>query len=244
METGGAVLCRSLSLSVPAATAYALLGKPGAGKTTLVRCIAGKVRPSEGRVLVFGEDPRRAKKRIALVAGETERRWRFFRRSPRADDALATAVARPADLLLLDEPAFEDPARARQLLAEEIRKGRTVFLATSDAASAALLAHRVGILAGGRLVLDEDYMTLMQTFRRIRYSNEMTETRQEYGNELDAFDAVSVKVRGWGIEAIVSDFDEKKFERFRAMDGVSEPRAEPLSLPEIFEAVTARAPRG
>ncbi len=72
----------------------------------------------------------------------------------------------------------------------------------------------------------------------------MTETRQEYGNELDAFDAVSVKVRGWGIEAIVSDFDEEKFERFRATDGVREPRAEPLSLPEIFEAVTARAPRG
>ena len=72
----------------------------------------------------------------------------------------------------------------------------------------------------------------------------MTETRQEFGNELDAFDAVSVKVRGWGVEAIVSDFDEERFERFRAMDGVSEPRTEPLSLPEIFEAVSARVPHG
>ena len=41
-------------------------------------------------------------------------------------------------------------------------------------------------------------------FRRIRYANRMTETRTDFGNELDAFDAARVQVRGWGIDAVVS----------------------------------------
>ena len=65
----------------------------------------------------------------------------------------------------------------------------------------------------------------------------MTETRTEFGNELDAFEAVRVQVRGWGIDAIVSNFAEDAFARFRAMDGVDDASAEPLSLEEIFLAV-------
>jgi ABC-type multidrug transport system ATPase subunit len=194
-------------------------------------------------VLVFGDAPRRARKRIALVGGRAKPRW-SLRRPISAGGALAEAAASGADLLLLDDPSFEDPGGARRTLAEAVRQGRTVFYAASDPARVELLAHRVGILAGGRLVLDEELMKLEHAFRRIRYSNEMTETRSEYGNELDAFDAVAVRVRGWGVEAIVSDFDEEKFARFRAMDGVREARAEALSLSEIFEAVSARPARG
>jgi ABC-type multidrug transport system ATPase subunit len=228
---------------VPAATVYALLGKEGDGRSALIRCLLGEVRPSEGRVLIFGEEPRRARKRIALVAGKARRRRSIFLRPPGPDASLAAAVTGGADLLLLDDPAFEDPHRAREVLAEAVRRGRTVLFAASDPGGVELLAHRVGILAGGRLVLDEELMKLKHAFRRIRYFNEMTETRSEYGNELDAFDAVRVKVRGWGIEAIVSDFDEEKFARFRAMDGIREARAEALSLAEIFEAAGARGDR-
>jgi len=65
--------------------------------------------------------------------------------------------------------------------------------------------------------------TLKSRFRRIRYGNRITETRAVYGTELDAFEAVSVKVRGWGVEAIVSNFDDSAFERFRGTAWMPEP---------------------
>ncbi len=74
-------------------------------------------------------------------------------------------------------------------------------------------------------------------FRRIRYANRLTETRTAFGTELDAFEAVRVQVRGWGIDAIVSNFDEAAFARFRAIDGVDEASAEALPLEEIFVAL-------
>ena len=53
-----------------------------------------------------------------------------------------------------------------------------------------------------------------------------------------------VKVRGWGIDAIVSNFDEQAFERFRAIDGVDDASAEALPLEEIFLAVAGEGKGG
>lgn len=62
-----------VSLSVAAGTATAVLGRNGAGKSSLLRAVAGAVRPSGGRVLWQGEDisrvpaDRRARSGIVLV---------------------------------------------------------------------------------------------------------------------------------------------------------------------------------
>ena len=61
------------------------------------------------------------------------------------------------------------------------------------AADAEGLADRIG--RAGRLVLDEDAAALAGRFRKIRYRNEMTSTRTEYGTSLDPFEAVRVRVR-------------------------------------------------
>ena len=105
-------------------------------------------------------------------------------------------------------------------------------------------ADCVGFLSKGRLVLDEDVRTLIARFRRIHYVNEVTETRTEYGTELDRFDAVQVKVRGWGVDAVVSNFDEAEFERLRKTEGVGGARALPMTLDEIFRTVVGEPPRG
>ena len=42
------------SLEIPSGSIVGLLGPSGAGKTTLIRCIAGLLRPQEGRVTVAG----------------------------------------------------------------------------------------------------------------------------------------------------------------------------------------------
>jgi len=148
-----------------------------------------------------------------------------------------------------------DPRRERRRLKGRVRfdekegtlsvetDPRTVLLVTGDPRRAAG-ADRVGFLAGGRLVLEEAAPDLLARFRRIRYVNEMTETRTDYGNELDLFDAVRVKVRGWGVDAVVSNFNEAAFERFRATDGVRDATADAMTVEEIFDAVSGTHERG
>jgi ABC-2 type transport system ATP-binding protein len=147
-----------------------------------------------------------------------------------------------------------DPRRERSAVRRHVRRNEkegeirvdtepeTVLLLTDDPRRAAGAlgtgpSARVGFLVEGRLVVEDAVAALLTRFRRIRYVNEITEARSEYGNELDLFDAVRVKVRGWGVDAIVSNYDDAAFERFRATEGVREARADPLTLEEISAAV-------
>lgn len=45
-----------VTLSVGAAEAFGYLGPNGAGKTTTIRCLLGFIRPTAGRVRIFGKD--------------------------------------------------------------------------------------------------------------------------------------------------------------------------------------------
>lgn len=58
-----------VSLSVPAGSVYALLGRNGAGKSSLVRAILGLVPPTEGRAAMFGEDVWRHRQRLMERVG-------------------------------------------------------------------------------------------------------------------------------------------------------------------------------
>jgi ABC-2 type transport system ATP-binding protein len=55
---GRAWALRDCSLHLPAGRVAALVGPNGAGKTTLLHLAVGLLRPDEGRVRVFGRDPR------------------------------------------------------------------------------------------------------------------------------------------------------------------------------------------
>jgi ABC-2 type transport system ATP-binding protein len=60
-----------LDLSVPAGSCYGFFGRNGAGKTTTIKCLLNLIRPTSGRVGIFGLDParheREVKARIAYV---------------------------------------------------------------------------------------------------------------------------------------------------------------------------------
>jgi ABC-2 type transport system ATP-binding protein len=54
----------AITLSVAAGSAYALLGRNGSGKSSLVRCLLGQLRPERGRAELFGEDVWRHRARL------------------------------------------------------------------------------------------------------------------------------------------------------------------------------------
>ena len=53
---GGQPVVRGLSFDAPAAAWFGVLGVNGSGKTTLLRTLAGRLEPSQGAILIGGED--------------------------------------------------------------------------------------------------------------------------------------------------------------------------------------------
>ncbi|KAG1389587.1 hypothetical protein G6F59_015490 [Rhizopus arrhizus] len=53
---GGQQVLRNLSLHIPDGAFYTRLGPSGCGKTTLLRSIAGFLKPESGRILIDGQD--------------------------------------------------------------------------------------------------------------------------------------------------------------------------------------------
>jgi len=68
---GSFVAVDDISLHIPRGVLYGCLGPNGAGKTTTLRMIAGILRPSNGRVLLGGDDvqtdPIAAKRRLGFI---------------------------------------------------------------------------------------------------------------------------------------------------------------------------------
>jgi ABC-2 type transport system ATP-binding protein len=273
-----------ISFSVPRGSVYALLGRNGAGKSSLVRCLLGQQKPTAGSCTLFGGDSwktrGRAMAKVGVVpedpdappamtarqlsafcakvypswdAASLEARLARFgvpagtpygslSKGQRALVALGLALASSPELLLLDDPTLGLDAVARaaffdELVGELADRGTTVLLTSHDLAGVEKMADRVGILKGGKLVVDESLESLKARFRRLRYGNEGSEDPASYGQELSAFDAVKVKVRGWGIEAVVSNYGDESFARFCALEGVVDAEASALSLEETFVAV-------
>jgi ABC-type multidrug transport system ATPase subunit len=50
-------IVRHLDMSVPSGNIYGLLGSSGCGKTTLLRCVLGRLTLASGQVTVLGKPP-------------------------------------------------------------------------------------------------------------------------------------------------------------------------------------------
>jgi glycerol transport system ATP-binding protein len=191
-----------------------LLGATSAGKTTLMRLLAGLERPTTGRVLVDGKDvtgvpvqrrklamvyqqfinypslsvfeniasPLRlarqpdalVRQRVQMIA-ETLRLTPFLERRPaelsggqQQRTALARALAKDAELVLLDEPLANLDYKLREDLRNELRnlftRGRvTVVYATTEPQEALQLGDQTLVLDAGRLV---QHGNTLEIFRR------------------------------------------------------------------------------
>src|SRR5437667_5949814 len=65
-----------VTLAVPRGAVYALLGRNGAGKSSLVRCLLGQQKPAAGAIHLFGDDVWRRRaalmERVGVVSEEAD----------------------------------------------------------------------------------------------------------------------------------------------------------------------------
>ena len=82
-------------MRVPAGQRHAIIGPNGAGKTTLFGCLTGAVRPTGGRITLFGRDVTglAEHRRAAMGIGRTYQITNLFPASPcsRTSSSLSTA---------------------------------------------------------------------------------------------------------------------------------------------------------
>jgi ABC-type branched-subunit amino acid transport system ATPase component len=76
----GVTAVADVSLHIPAGARFGIIGPNGAGKTTLFNLLSGELRPSSGRVALFGQDitALRPYRRAALGLGRTFQITRVF----------------------------------------------------------------------------------------------------------------------------------------------------------------------
>jgi ABC-2 type transport system ATP-binding protein len=272
---GDRVALDSVSLAVAEGTVYALLGRNGAGKSSLVRCLLGEQKPAAGRASLLGRDvwreraailsevgvvpeepdmpPAMSSRQISRFCSRLYPRWdgagiearlkRFgvpadtpfgrLSKGQKAQVSMALALAASPRLLVLDDPTLGLDAVARKAVFEELigdlaDRGTTVFITSHDLAGVERIADRVAVLRQGKLVLDEEMEALKHRFRRLSFPVAEREPR------LEALAPVAVAARGWGIEAVVSNYDEDRLEG----PGSGGPEVSALTLEEIFIALT------
>ncbi|MFQ5774757.1 MAG: ABC transporter ATP-binding protein [Kiloniellaceae bacterium] len=200
---GGETHIDDITLELQPGSVNLLLGPTLAGKTSLLRLMAGLDRPTSGRILVDGRDVTGLsvrKRNVAMVyqqfinypmftvfdnvaaplrrAGaskeEIERKVRAGAQSLHIEDlldrlpaqlsggqqqrtALARALAREADLLLLDEPLVNLDYKLREGLREDLReifktRRSIVVYATTEPLEALMMGGNTVVLDQGRML--------------------------------------------------------------------------------------------
>lgn len=159
-----------VSLDLRRGEVFGVLGAKRAGKSTLLKVLAGRVRVTEGKVKVFGRSPRRgsARARVGYVPGKVDldRGAGFFSRlfarkraaeaAVRGGAGLTQAIIGGRDLIVLDEPFAEtgpaEKAELKALIRELAGRGKTVVLTSDTLEDAKDVCERLGILHEGRIL--------------------------------------------------------------------------------------------
>ena len=187
---GRTVALRDAALRVEQGTVYALLGRNGAGKTSLVRCLLGHRRAARGRALLFGEDVWRHRGRLlARVGVVPERSDAPPRMSPRRLGAFFARLY----------PSWDAAAYAARLerfeIPSEVPFGRLSRGQQSQVNLGLALASRPELL-----VLDDPTLGLDAVARRAIYDeliDELAERRTTVfltSHDLDGIEGLADRV--------------------------------------------------
>lgn len=145
-----------------------VLGASGAGKSTVLKALAGRLRPAEGTVKVFDRSPRSgaSKSRVGYLPGKTDAKnapgflGRVFggkKEAPsgRGPARLTQAILGNRDLLILDDPfAGLEPVElneAKTLIRDMMARGKTVILSSDSLMDVRDICQRLVIFDEGKL---------------------------------------------------------------------------------------------
>lgn len=159
---GGLRAVDQVSIDFPAGAVTGLIGPNGAGKTSLLNVIGGAIRPSSGKVRLFGEDvsdlaPHQRGRRGILRTFQTAR---TFERLSVIDNLLAAVPAQRGDSLVA---ALLGPSIWRH----QEREARVRALGLLD--SFGILSHaavRADLLSGGQRKI-VDYLRALMANPRV-----------------------------------------------------------------------------
>ena len=104
---GGMTAVRDVSLEIQPGERVAILGPNGAGKTSLFHLISGSLRPTEGRIMLFGQDVSRLRtdQRVARGLGRTFQITNLFPTLSVADNLRLSLISREGRRLVAYRPA-------------------------------------------------------------------------------------------------------------------------------------------
>src|SRR5688572_13896733 len=156
---GPRTVLEDVSLEVPRGSVFALLGRNGMGKSSLVRCLLGQQKPAAGTTRLFGQDAwatrARAMERVGVV--------------PEEPDAPPEMTA--DDLIRFCRPLYAtwDDAVAGNLLARLEVPRRTAFEKLSKGQKGALMLALALAPLPDLLILDDPTLGLDVVARRALY---------------------------------------------------------------------------
>lgn len=271
---GRCVLDR-IDLKVPRGCIYGLLGRNGAGKTTIIRILLGLDFPTRGNTRLLDSDSTRLSRkergrmgyvaeghnliqsykvgRLIKLCRELSLKWnesffshliRTFRlpldrrvkelsTGMRAQLNLSLAMAIDPELLILDDPTLGlDTVARRQFLELAIdllqKNGRTILFSSHILADVERIADRIGLLAGGKLVVDCSLEQLKNRVKKLRVTFPGSAP-----DNLPLTGIINQKTDRREIMLTVANYDAQK----RAMIETFKPESitqTPMSLEDIF----------
>jgi ABC-2 type transport system ATP-binding protein len=157
---GSFVALDHIALHVPRGVLYGCLGPNGAGKTTMLRMIAGILRPTDGRVLIGGDDvqvnPVAELLEVFELSSWKDELIEAYSHGMRQKLIISSALIHRPECIVVDEPMVGlDPKGARLLkdiFRQFVERGGTVLMSTHTLEVAEAMCDQIGILQHGRIV--------------------------------------------------------------------------------------------